>query len=175
MHNLYPLSTSHTRTVHLLPLMNHHWHIESESHSVSFDSLWPHGLYSPRNSPAQNTGVGSHSLLQGIVPTQGLNPGLLHWRQILYCLGHQGNPHWHIIITPNPSDVCYKTPPQRSLPHPSRQLQTPPTIWIHYFPFSLATSCYATRATLVIQMVKNPPAMQETWVRCKKLSQNLAA
>ena len=35
-----------------------------------------HGLYTPWNSPGQNTGVGSHSLLQGIFPTQGLNPGL---------------------------------------------------------------------------------------------------
>ena len=39
------------------------------------DSLWPHGLYSSWNSPGQNTGVGSLSLLQGIFPTQGLNPG----------------------------------------------------------------------------------------------------
>ena len=39
------------------------------------DSLWPHGLYSPWNSPGQNTGVSSLSLLQGIFPTQGLNPG----------------------------------------------------------------------------------------------------
>ena len=42
-----------------------------------------HGLYSLWNSPGQNTGVGSLSLLQGIFPTQGLNPGLLHCRQIL--------------------------------------------------------------------------------------------
>ena len=35
---------------------------------------------------------GCHSLLQGIFPTQGLNPGLLHCRQILYCLSHQGSP-----------------------------------------------------------------------------------
>ena len=41
------------------------------------------------NSPGQNTGVGSHSLLQGIFPTQGLNPGLPHGRQILYHLSHQ--------------------------------------------------------------------------------------
>ena len=34
------------------------------------DSLQPHGLYSPWNSPGQNTGVGSLSLLQGIFPTQ---------------------------------------------------------------------------------------------------------
>ena len=40
--------------------------------------LRPHGLYSPWNSPGQNTGVGSISLLQEVFPTQGLNPGLPH-------------------------------------------------------------------------------------------------
>ena len=55
------------------------------------DSLWPHGLYSPWNSPGQNTGVGSLSLLQGIFPTQGSNPGLPHCRQILYQLSHRGS------------------------------------------------------------------------------------
>ena len=64
----------------------------NESHSVMFDSLWPHGLYRSWNSPGQNTGVGSHSLLQGIFPTQGLNPGLLHCRWILYQLNHKGSP-----------------------------------------------------------------------------------
>ena len=49
-------------------------------------------LYSPWNSPGQNTGVGSLSLLQGIFPTQGLSPGLPHCRQILYQLSHQGSP-----------------------------------------------------------------------------------
>ena len=42
------------------------------------DFLRPHGLYSPWNSPGQNTGVGSLTFLQGIFPTQGSNPGLLH-------------------------------------------------------------------------------------------------
>ena len=56
------------------------------------NSLWPHGLYNPRNFPGQNTGVGSLSLLQGIFPTQGLDPGLLHCRQILYHLSYQGSP-----------------------------------------------------------------------------------
>ena len=53
------------------------------------NSLQPHGLYSPWNSPGQNTGEGSLSLLQGIFSTQGLNPGLLHYRQILYQLSHK--------------------------------------------------------------------------------------
>ena len=44
------------------------------------------------DSPGKNTGMGSHSLLQGIVPTQGLNPGLLHCRWNLYHLSHQGSP-----------------------------------------------------------------------------------
>ena len=64
---------------------------ESERHSVVSDSLWPHELYSPWNSPGQNTGVGCLSLLQGIFPTQGLNPGLLHCRRILYQLSHKEN------------------------------------------------------------------------------------
>ena len=64
----------------------------SESQPVVSDSLWPHGLYSPWNSPGQNTGVGSCSLLQGICLTQGLNAGLPHCRQILYQLSHQGSP-----------------------------------------------------------------------------------
>ena len=73
---------------------------ESESCSVVSSSLWPHGLYSPWNSPGQNTGVGRLSLFQGIFPTQGLNWGLPHcgwilyqhcgW--ILYQLSHQGSP-----------------------------------------------------------------------------------
>ena len=65
---------------------------ESESHSVMSDSLRPHGLYSPLNSPGQNIGVGSLSLLQGIFPTQGLNPDLPHCRRILYQLNHKGSP-----------------------------------------------------------------------------------
>ena len=63
---------------------------ESESCSVGSDCLWPHGLYSAWNSPGQNAGVGSLSLLQGIFPTWGLNSGLPHCRQILYQLSYQG-------------------------------------------------------------------------------------
>ena len=60
----------------------------SERCSVVSNCLWLHGLYSPWNSPDQNTGVGSWSLLQGIFPTQGSNQRLLHCRQILYQLSH---------------------------------------------------------------------------------------
>ena len=48
----------------------------------------PSRLLCPWNSPGQNMGVGSHSLLQGIFPIQGLNPGLPHGRQILYQLSY---------------------------------------------------------------------------------------
>ena len=65
---------------------------ESESRSVVSDSLPLYGLYSPWNSLGQNTGVGSCSLLQGIFPTQGLNPALPHCRWILHQLSHQGSP-----------------------------------------------------------------------------------
>ena len=59
------------------------------SHSVLSDSLQPHGLQSakllgPQNSPGKNTGVCSHSLLQGNFLNQGLNPDLLHCRWIPY-------------------------------------------------------------------------------------------
>ena len=64
----------------------------SESHSVMANSLWHYGLYSPWNSPGQNTGVGSLSLLQEIFPTQGLNPGFLQYRWILYQWNHKGSP-----------------------------------------------------------------------------------
>ena len=44
------------------------------------------------NSPGQITGVGCRALLQGIFPTQGLNPGLPHCKQIFYHQSHQGSP-----------------------------------------------------------------------------------
>ena len=64
---------------------------------VVSDSLRPYGLQSARllcpwDPLGKNTGVGCHALLQGIFPTQGLNPGLPHCRWILYCLGLQRKP-----------------------------------------------------------------------------------
>ena len=44
------------------------------------------------DSPVKNTGVDCHALLHGIFPTQGSNPGLPHYRQILYNLSHQRSP-----------------------------------------------------------------------------------
>ena len=63
---------------------------KSLSHARIFATLY--GLYSPWNSLGQNTGVSSLSLLQGIFPTQQLNPGLLHFRRIPYELSYKGSP-----------------------------------------------------------------------------------
>ena len=69
-----------------------------ESRSVVSDSLRLHGLYSPWNSPGQKTRVGSLFLLQGILPTQGSNPGLPHCRRILYQSSYQGSPSWTYLV-----------------------------------------------------------------------------
>ena len=60
----------------------------------------PMAYYSPWNSPGQNSGVGSCSLIQGIVPTQGSNPGLPHCRWILYQPSHseaEGGDHFQLV------------------------------------------------------------------------------
>ena len=49
------------------------------------------------DSPGKNTRVGCHALLQGVFPTQGWNPGLQIYRQILYCLIHEGSPYLSIL------------------------------------------------------------------------------
>ena len=68
------------------------WEVKwRESCSVVWLFMTP-WIYSPWNSPGQNTGVGSLSLPQGIFPTQGSNKGLLHCRRIPYQLNHKGSP-----------------------------------------------------------------------------------
>ena len=72
------------------------------------------------DSPGKNTGVGSHFLLQGIFPTQGSSPGLLHCRWSLYHLSHQGSPKYFIVkvkslsrvrLFATPWTVTYHAPP----------------------------------------------------------------
>ena len=58
----------------------------------------------PRNSPGQNSGVGSLCLLQGIFPTQGSNPGVPHCRRILYQLSHRGSPKHALVDILNSCD-----------------------------------------------------------------------
>ena len=80
----------------LLPLFIMKWKLQV-SRSVVSDSCDPMYCSPPgssvhRDSPGKNTGVRWHALFQGIFPTQGLNPGLLHCRWTLYHLSHQGSP-----------------------------------------------------------------------------------
>ena len=84
-----------------LVFIHYSWHRApktlAEWKGKSFSHVWliaiprtlVHQVLCPWNSPGKNTGVGCHSLLQGIFPTQGLNPGLLHCRRILYHLHHR--------------------------------------------------------------------------------------
>ena len=62
------------------------------SNSLKLHGLQPARLLCPWDSPGTNARVGCHALLQGIFPTQELNPGLPHCRQIFYCLSHQRSP-----------------------------------------------------------------------------------
>ena len=98
----------------------------SESRSVVSDSLPPHWLYSSWNSLGQNTGVSRLSLLQGIFPTQGWNPGLPHCRRILYQLSHKGSPN----------QLSYQGSPQ----------YTPISSWIQSFFSSLQAGSMAPGA-----------------------------
>ena len=83
---------------------------------LSLDSLRPHGLYNPWNSPGQNTGVGSLSLLQGIFLTQGSNPVLLHCRRFFtHWATRKAQEYWSGSPIPSPVD----------LPNPGIQLGSP--------------------------------------------------
>ena len=88
--------------------------------SVMSDSLQPHGLWPTRllcpwNSQGKNPKMGFHSLLQGLFSTQGSNLGLLHCRQILYHLSHQGSPTFinflhlslRLAFLPTPKILCH--------------------------------------------------------------------
>ena len=78
---------------------------ESVSCSVMSNSLRPpwtvaHQAFLCVEFFRQESGVGNHSLLQGIVPAQESNSGLQHCRQILYCLKHQGSPtYWGLLFS----------------------------------------------------------------------------
>ena len=106
-----PLSRINTLSIMLPVLCSDFFYVhwiclerrKSESCSVVSDSLWPHGLFSPWNSPDKTNGVGSLSLLQGIFPTLESNPDLLHCRQSFYQLSHKGSPRileWIPILSP---------------------------------------------------------------------------
>ena len=71
----------------------------------------PTGSFVLGNSSGKNTDVGCHALLQGIFPTQGLNPGLLHCRWIIYHLSHREAQNWRFSSVQSHSCVwLFATP-----------------------------------------------------------------
>ena len=71
------------------------WKWKLLSYVWLFATPWtvaPPGSSAHGDSPGKDIGIGCHALFQGIFPTEGSNPGLLHCGQILYQLGHQGSP-----------------------------------------------------------------------------------
>ena len=82
-----------------------------------YETPWTIALQAPLSMEfsSKNTGLGSHCLLQGIFSDQGLNPSLLHSRQILYHLSHQGEPLLKFISL-DPLDLFRsKGPPGRAI------------------------------------------------------------
>ena len=82
LQEIFPTQGSNPGLPHCRQILYHLSHQGSPVIGFGFLCAW--------NSPGKNTGVSCHSLLQGIFPTQGLNSGLLHCRQTLYHLSHQG-------------------------------------------------------------------------------------
>ena len=124
--------------------------MKNESYSVVSNSLRHHGLYSPWNSPGQNTGVGSPSLLQGIFPTQESNLGLPHCRRILYQLSHKVSPSilaW--IAIPSPGD----------LPDPGFEPGSP-VLQVDSLPTELSGKPKKAYSTLYSQAVSHPSTNQ---------------
>ena len=127
---------------------------ESESHSVVSNSLWPLGLYSPWNSPGQNTGVGSLSLLQGIFPTQGSNPCLPHCRWILYQLSHKGSVRSDQISHSVVSDSLR--------PHESQHARPPcpsPTPGVHWDSRPSSQGCHPAISSSVVPFSSCPQSL----------------
>ena len=120
------------------------------------DSLQPHGLHTPWNSPGQNTGVGTCSLLQGILQIQESNPGLPHCRQILYQLSYQGNPRtleW----------VAYPFPGRSSWPRNRTRVScTAGGFFTNlsekpHFLVNFQTKCYELKSSKVVTVYMHKP------------------
>ena len=113
--------------------------------------------YSPRNFPAQNTGVGSLSLLQGIFPTQGSNPDLLQCRQILYQLSHKESPRileW----------VAYPFPSGSSRPRNWTRVSALQARFFTNWAIREAFTWCNKRFPLVFNLPKATPAWIPNWI-----------
>ena len=113
--------------------------------SVMSNFLWPFGmklsrLLCPWDASGKNTGVGCHYLLQGIFPTQGLNPHLLHCRQILSLLSQQGSLQNAIYTKFYQPIFCQKSAPYQK----AQKMTTISTIFIMFsmwISLTWATKC----------------------------------
>ena len=111
-----------------------------ESYVWVFATPWPVACQAPLSMefPGKITGVGSHSLLQGIFSTQASNLGLLHFRQILYHLSHQGSPSPVCHYNPTTSLTTSSYKDAQSLMSWSCSCPAPPTketelsIWLQF-------------------------------------------
>ena len=134
--------------------------LQSLSRAQLFGTPWgtnPWGTVAPQaplsiDSLGKNTGVSCHSLLQGIFPTWGLNPGLLHCRQILYHQSHQGSPRileW----------VAYPFSRGTSQPgSPALQADSlPPELPRKAYPVAAAAALLQSCPTLCDPMDSSPP------------------
>ena len=132
------------------------------SHVRLFETLWaePTRLLQPWDFPGNNTGVGCYFLFQGIFPTQGLDPNLLNCRQALYHLSHQGSQEvskrglWR--KTKRKKDMLVLVEQRASTVNKTSVVPS----YHGYFYFEVRFP-----PSLIVQLVKNPPAMQETPVQ----------
>ena len=100
---------THTHTLVYFSIRPWKWSPSVVSNSLQPYRLWPTRLLRPWDFPGKNIGVGCHFLLQEIFPTQGSNPALLHCKQTLYCLSHQGI-HLYVLKTISSCDTSNSSP-----------------------------------------------------------------
>ena len=101
------------------------------------------------NSPGKNTAVGCHALLQGIFPTLRSNPGLLHYKWILYQLSHQGSSYFAFQF----SSVTHSVVSDSLRPHESQHARPPcpsATSRVHPNPHPLSRWCHPTISSSVV-------------------------
>ena len=127
-----------------------------------------HGM----DSPGKITGMDCHSLLQGIFPTQGFNPGLLHWRQTLYCLCHQGSPCCKLSCTqislcPDSSVQFSRSVVSDSLwPHESQHTRPPcpsPTPGVHSDSCPSSQWCHPDISSSVVHFSSCPQSLPDKY------------
>ena len=92
--------------------------------------------------PGNSCAAGCHFLLQGISPTQGSNPGLLHCRQTLYLMRHQGSLKSYVENIFKKKIIKDSWKPQDTEKHSQLNLKPPPYVapltlaWTLFFVFS---------------------------------------